>query len=163
MNTFKAILITLLFLTSATVAGAQSSKSIQLNDGSTIQGKVVGMSNGVYTIETPSMGTIELTEDKIMNIVDANQAAGPMMNNQGLQQQVMQMQQQIFSDPALMAEVQALAQDPEIMQLLSDPALMQAATQMDVNGVGTHPNAQKLMTNPKMQELMEKIANEQGY
>lgn len=166
MKKLLTLFTALMFLTAASLVSAQTVKSIQLSDGSTIQGKIVGMNNGVYTIDTPAMGTIELSEDKVMSIgapgMASNAGAPAGMNAQGMQQQVMQMQQQIFADPNMMAEIQAMAQDPEIMQLLSDPALMQAATQMDVNGVSNNPNAQRLMQNPKMQELMQKMAAQQG-
>ena len=72
-------------------------------------------------------------------------------------QKIQTMQTQLMANPEFMADLQQMAQDPEITQLLSDPALVQAVTSKDVNGLQNNPKGQQLMNNAKMKAIIEKL------
>ncbi len=79
-----------------------------------------------------------------------------------LEKQLEATQAQIMSNPELVAEIQALMHDPEVMQILSDPDLLKAATAKDISAVEKNPQTQALMQNPKIQALTEKIKQQQN-
>ena len=68
-------------LLSAQLCFAAGATRITLNDGTTIYGKVVGMADGVYTIETETMGNINVKSDKIVEI--STNSASPKPSNNG--------------------------------------------------------------------------------
>ena len=68
-------------LLSAQLCFAAGATRIILNDGTTIDGKVVGMADGVYTIETETMGNINVKSDKIVEISTNNSASQKTSNN----------------------------------------------------------------------------------
>ncbi len=70
-------------------------------------------------------------------------------------------QSQIVSDEDVMADIQALLQDPEVMALIADPALMAAAQSGDKTSLESNPRIQALTNNPKVQALIEKIKAKQ--
>jgi hypothetical protein len=67
-----------------------------------------------------------------------------------------------MSNPEIMKEVAALAQDPQILYLLNDPAMLQAVQNKDPQAMQQNPRTYELMNNPKMQELIRKIQGAQS-
>ena len=65
-----------LLITSQLCFAAGSSR-ITLNDGTTIFGKVVGMSDGVYKIQTETMGEISINSDNVVEISSGNTSKKP--------------------------------------------------------------------------------------
>lgn len=134
---------------------AQNVKSIQLQDGSTLKGKVVALEGGVYTIQTQNLGTIELNEEEILNI-GSNQTNTPAPSG-NIDYQMQQMQRTMMSDPSILEDIQELAEDPEFLKIIQDPEFMNAVQQKDVNKLENNPSANQLMKNPKMKNLIDKI------
>ena len=170
-----------LFFVLISPALAQTEKTITLKDGSQIQGHIVSMDNGQYSIESQTLGKIQVPEENIVNIVTPGQnpalisqrASLPNMPNMQsmpslpnnsspeFAADVKTTQAQIMSNPAAMQEIQALAADPEIISLLSDPELLKAATSGNPQAIQSNPRIQMLMSNPKMQQLMQKLGSQQ--
>ena len=136
---------------------AQETKVITLDDGSQVKGKILSVSNDIYTIET-SFGEIEIKGGKIMSI-GRDQAALPVQaqNNPPVSNnQIAEYQQKIVSDPAIMNDIQTIAQDEEVIQAFSDPAFMKAVMAQDFDAMQNNPKFQKLLQNPKIQNLINK-------
>ena len=72
----KIVLFLLCGLLVSQIVLAAGSSRITLNDGTTIYGKVVGMSDGVYTINTDTMGEIRVNSDNVVEI-----SSGASANN----------------------------------------------------------------------------------
>ena len=83
------------------------------------------------------------------------EAAQP--SNDEINQRIQTAQTSIMNDPEMMKQVQAMAQDPELMKLLSDPTLVKAVMAHDVKAIEGNPKAQELMNNPKMRALAEQM------
>jgi hypothetical protein len=167
MKKLMACLLALTFL-SAAQAFAEGEKVITLKDGTRVNGRVVAIDEGRYVIETGALGQVKVAEDNIVSIANPNmpgaqtgqaQPAGqdPAKDYSG---QMNQMQSRIMSNPALMKEIEALAQDPQILYMLNDPALLQAVQNKDPQAMQTNPKTYELMNNPKMQELIRKIQSQ---
>ncbi len=140
---------------------------ISLQDGSQLRGEVISMQDGVYTIQTPIIGTLQVQSNQITSISAGGTSApaNPVpetapagnANNAEINQKLNTMQTQLLADPQFIAEVQELVNDPEIVQLMSDPSIMQAVMARDVRMMESNPRAKELMANPKMQALIEKL------
>lgn len=137
-----------------------------LKDGSQIKGELVEFEDGIYTVNTTSFGEMQINQNEVVSVADPGATpavptvaapAGNAARNSELSQQVSAMQTQLMANPEFLADLQQMAQDPEIMNILSDPALVQAVTSKDVTAIQTNPRAKQLMDNPKMQALIEKL------
>ncbi len=71
-------------------------------------------------------------------------------------------QQKIFSNPQMMADIQSLMQDPEIMKLLSDPSFVAEVTNGDQSKMINNSKVQQLMQNPKIQSIMNTLMIQMG-
>ncbi len=165
--------LTLLFLSANITAFADDAEQvITLKDGSQIKGQLAGINNGVYTVKTPIIGDVHVAASDVASITNGAadgtaapvaampaQASGAPSNN--MDAQIAASQQKLMSNPQAMAELQEMAQDPEIMQALQDPALVQAVTSHNYQAVQSNPQVQALMSNPRMQAFLQKIAAEQ--
>ena len=144
-------------------------QTITLRDGTIVKGEVLQMADGIYSVKSSSMGVTQIKAEQVASISAINSVPNNTLNNlvnpsatppasQGsVESQVNQLQTSIVSNPALMAEIQQLASDPDVIKLISNPAIMQAATTKDVNALKNNPAAQELMQNPKVKALIDKL------
>jgi len=168
----KNILLSAFLVLALSASAFAETQVITLKDGSQIKGELVGIANGVYTINTPMLGDVHIDKAQVTSISDgsapvaqaaqtapANVLQTPQapQANADLTQKIQAAQVQLMSNPDFIADMQKMAQDPEITQLLSDPALVQAVTSKNVNAMKNNPHAQQLMSNPKMKALIEKM------
>ncbi len=188
MTGFSLIFLSLILSASVTFAQNTATASpnsaplqiITLQDGSQIKGHLVGVQGDNYIVDSGSMGQLLIKMTNVASITNpqlsapavpsqapvaavgfpsAPKGAGNLNENQ---QQIQQMQQQILKDPALMANIQNLAQDPSFMQLLQDPELMKAIMSYDMESVQKNPKVQALMSHPKMQEVLQETGQSLG-
>ena len=167
-----ALLFLVLALLPVTNAFAEGEKVITLKDGTRINGRIVGIDQGRYVVQSGALGEVRIGEDNIQSIVAPNmaatagtqpgqdQAAGQTVPNE-YSQHMKVMQDQIMANPEIMKEITTLAEDPEILKLMNDPALLEAATKGNPQAMQANPRTQQLMNNPKMQELIKKIGQTQ--
>ena len=141
------------------LAYADELKTITLQDGSRIQGSVISLQNGEYTIQSPSLGTIHLKESNIRSIStqDSHVSAGNVEGSVDHTAEINNLMNGIMSNPELMNDIQALASDPQLVAILQDPAFMNAIQTRDFSALQTSAATQKLMDNPKMKALVQKI------
>ncbi len=154
---------------------AQTKRTIRLKDGSVLRGKVIGMSNGTYTIKTGNLGTFQLPESKISSIEEAgarpSQAAQMReARNQQFQStaqgtengQLMQMPQRVQAFQRQATSItQNMPPQAKAMQqlLLSDPELMK-----DIQGLASDPQVIGVIGDPEMMKAimdgdMEAVGN----
>jgi hypothetical protein len=164
-------LFLLLFVLLALPVFSQSSQ-IMLDDNTVIYGKVVGMSEGVYHIETASMGEIRVSADRIISISQGSQpsytgssigiidetnrgrrqGAGSYQrqhssqNNAGLQEQASMRVQSMTMDDDFLDSLMDLSENSAMIDVLNDPEVMEAIMNQDYDF---------LMNNDKMRSLME--------
>lgn len=168
----KNILMSILacaLLLFANPANAISAKIITLKDGSTLKGNVLELSRGVYKIKTQTLGIMEINQDDISSIATermhkAHQAetqesvsVAPVVTQANLTAQVEKVQSQIMGNPAMMAEIQTLMNDPQIMDVIADPEFMQKIMKLDLNSIQDNPDFKKLLDNPKMRSLINQL------
>jgi len=133
-------------------------QTITLKDGSVIKGNLTQMSNGIYTVKTDSLGETQINAEQIASINNAQENTPTTPQNPKIQMD--HLQQRMMNNPAMMAEIQQIAADPEVVQLLSNPAMLQAVMSKDVAALQNNPSTEELMNNPKIQSLIQKLQEE---
>lgn len=163
MNNRTWICLLLLVFCCIGPASAQE-QTITLRDGTVMKGELVQVENGVYTIQSSSLGQTQIKAEEIASINTgttpaANTAAStpqPSMNAQ-----MQQLQSTIMANPDMMADIQSIAADPDVVKLITTPGMLQAITSKDVEALKNNPAAQQLMQNPKIQMLIERLKSTQ--
>ena len=133
-------------------ASALASPTIELKDGSRIEGDIQSIDNGVYTIRSASIGTVHVAQSNIVRIVYsgdvAKAAASPdksSAHDDALTRDMQQLQTALAKDPAAIQAITSLQSDPQIQAVLNDPAIAKAIQDGDYNS---------LLSNPKIQALV---------
>ena len=144
---------------------AENFRMIKLKDGSTLKGQVLKLEQGLYSIQTPQLGIIQIAESDVLSIQQGSQnQAQPINTNQissqDLQSQVNAVQQTILSNPEMMGQIELLLQNSEIQTLLSDPQLMNSIMSYDMTTIENNQNIQQLMQNPEMQQMIQAIQSQ---
>lgn len=161
----------ILIVSNASLAKYYPSKIFELSDGTILKGKLIGLrkDDGAYLIETTDLGTVAVQAENVVRMdnpptaiqipttqMPVPQNLSAQLQNGSTKQAVQQMQSIIVSDPNIMASLQELMADPEIMAIFQDPSLMQDLMSMDPSTIQSNPNIQKLMQNPVMQQIIQK-------
>jgi hypothetical protein len=147
-------------------AGALASPTIELNDGSRITGDVQSIENGVYTVVSPSIGTVHISQSNIVRIVysgDAATTAGSAVKSsprdEMLTREIQQQQARLAQDPAAMQSIMSLQSDPQIQAVLSDPAIVKAIQDGDFTSLLSNSKIQALENNEHLKQLLQQQVN----
>lgn len=139
-----------LFLFAPSV-NAEGLIEVELIDGTVVSGKLVSFYDGVYTIDSATLGTLEINETNVRELrskSSATEAQSDISTQTGIQA----LQQRMLADEEIMQMITALLQDPDFQEVLQDEELMRAISSGDLNA---------LKSNPKLQKLMDKAAVKQ--
>lgn len=168
---FCIVLIGVLFsflLVGSVFAGKLS--QIRLGDGSSIQAEVMSFSNGIYVLNSPSLGTFELSEDKIVSIqmpgkissrssqsnFTGDNRSSTVVSPSNLDSQVSQFRNQLTQDPETMQMIQNLQNDPSVKQILNDKELMKAINGQDLGVVASDPKIKSFANSEAFRAILEK-------
>ncbi len=155
----KNFLICFVVVLSLVAGAAQAGelREIELQDGSIITGQVVSLKNGIYTIKSDTLGTLNVEESrvKIIRPKSPPQLPGIAQHNTG--SEVTSLQHKMISDQEIMCLVQSLQNDPEFMKLLEDPEVLKAVNAGDMAALAANPKIMKLLENPTIQEIQKKV------
>ena len=146
MKTLFTCLILFLGLIAGDVLAGEI-REIRLNDGSLIYGEVLSLSKGLYTLKTPSLGTIEIEESKIRSIVSMESS----------KDEINALQEQMIKDEELLNIINSLQNDPDFQRALEDPSILEAVNSGDINALLSNPKFIKLLNNPKILDIRDKI------
>lgn len=147
-----------------TAATAGQLREVVLGDGSVILAEVVSLNDGVYTLKSETMGTLNIDENAIRTIRSpgaGGTAAGPSRKLEGGEEDMSAMRQSmmgnVMSNPGLLGMVFALRNDPEVQSVLQDPEVMEKVMAGDLEALRNDPKFRELMENPKIQSLTEEL------
>jgi len=155
------VLTLFLFLLASGPSAAGELQRIVLDDGSAITAEVRSLESGVYRLESPSLGSIEIPQKRVRRIEPYRSPAQPSAPHDasGAQgAQVRDLQIQMAADPAMVATILQLSELPEMRAVLSDPEILRAVESGDLTALETNPKIQKLMENPALQDLTGRVA-----
>lgn len=143
-------------LTALSTASAAGPSTVTLRDGSTITGEVVSLEAGLYTIRSATLGTLTLRQADVQSIADA--AAPPPAPALSAPAQLDAVQERIAADPALMQDITALQDVPEIQALLEDPEVMNAIRDGNLEALVGNPKLARLAADPRVQAIVRKLS-----
>ena len=137
-------------------------REIELLDGSVILGEIVSFSDGVYTLKSGSLGTVQINESKIRVIrlkshgAPTRELATPSDTPAGTEVQALQ--KLMMNDKEIMNIIISLLNDPEFQEILEDPAIINAVNSGNIDALMSNPKFMKLLNNPRIQEIKVKVA-----
>lgn len=158
----KLFIFCLLLMMNAVVYGEQVSR-IELNDGSVINGQIVSYINGVYTINTDTLGEIKIEAAKISKVETASESSLNMpvgstsQTSDFSKSQIDDYRQTLMNNPENASIVTGLATDPEIQDLAKDPQVMEAAKKGDIQALMKNEKFMDAVNSPKIKEAIKKI------
>ena len=131
-------------------------REIVLSDGSIIVGEIVSLTNGIYTIQTATLGELQVEDDRV-EIIRNSSGRLEGSENASVQQEILAVQQKIIADESVIHMILALQNDPDFQDVLQDESIMMAISSGDFNALMTNPKIVKLMNNSSVQEIKRKL------
>lgn len=176
MYLMRKFLFIILLLASG-YSPADNTRQIELIDGSFISGEVISLADGIYTIQSTSLGTLEIDEAKIVSIhlqvkpeklstdnseIKANPqfrfAKDPTSHETDAVPTLQALQGLLLGDKEMMGMILALQNDPAIQEILSNPATMEAVNSGDLSTLLSDPTFLKLLEEPQIQTIQKKLS-----
>ena len=143
-------------------AYAGEPNEIQLVDGSTIYGQIVSFNNGVYVIESSSLGTIKINESDIQQIRLKSGSTKRMdyssPANSTISSEIQALQTLMKNDQEIMDMILSLQNDPDFQEIMRDPNIVKALNSGDIAALISNPKFISLLNNKKIQEIQKKLA-----
>lgn len=144
----------------------QASPTIELKDGSRIVGDIQGIEHGVYTVHSPSIGTVFVAQSDIARIVysdDVSNAAGSSgkspASGDAAAGNIQQLLNSLVQDPATLQSIMSLQTDPQIQTVLNDPAIMKAIQAGDYTSLLGNAKIQSLESDAHLKQLVQRLAH----
>ncbi len=137
----------LLFTFTVTDALAGDLKEIQLNDGSLIYCEVISLSDGVYAMKSPVLGSLKIDESNINSITSI----------QSTREEIQALKSEMLSNDELLDIILALRNDPDFQAALEDPKVLEAVNSGDINALLANQNFVKLLNNPRILTIRDKM------
>ena len=116
----------------------------------------------MYTILSPSIGTVHVAQSNIVRIVysgDISDAAvstdKPATRDDAMTHNIQQLQAGLAQDPATVQSIMSLQSDPQIQAVLSDPAIMKAIQEGDFTSLLSNPKIQALESNEHLKQVVQ--------
>ena len=162
----KTAQIFFVFLIALFCGGAFAGESgeIELVDGSVIHGEIVSFKEGVYTIRSKAIGSIEISESNIRTIRFTSQKTSresAYSATEGTTRAESQaLQHALLSNEEIVPILLSLQNDPEIQEILSDPEIMDAVLAGDLQRLMSNPKFMELLNHPKVQQIQENLTNQ---
>ena len=124
-------------------------ETIELKDGNRISGTILSLENGLYTVQSASLGEIQIAKTQVLKITSTDD------ENTGQDMASLQsnMREKIVSNPSLMNSIMTLKNNPEVQDVLSDPELMRAIANGDLNALMHNEKIKRMMENPEIKSI----------
>lgn len=159
----------LLIMLFASTAQALEEKRIELADGSVLEGEIVSFSQGQYTVQSPSLGTLHIADSNVRAI--HNKIPVPALAPQegegsalpstaDVQKEMQKVQSSMMRDPNTLKTVAGLIADPDFVALAKDPEIMSAAKSLDLKTLLANPKFVDVLNKPVVGEIQQDIKEE---
>lgn len=155
---WRAALIALILVT---FGSAVSADTITLNDGSKLQGEVVALTGGVYTIRTRTMGEVRINAGAVTNIRSGAPSAAANVGGAATTalsaDAIRGLQSSMTQNPGMLGKIMQLQSDPQMQAILNDPEVMRAVQNFDLETLQNHPKIRALMNNRQVREIRQEM------
>ena len=161
MKAVQIVLVFLLAVSCATVFAGEPGE-IELIDGSVIRGEIVSFKEGVYTVRSKAIGSIEINESKIRAIRFTSQKTSHKAPHSATAESVraesQALQDALLSNEEILPILLSLQNDPEIQGILNDPEIMDAVFTGDLQRLMSNPKFMELLNHPKVRQIQETLS-----
>lgn len=140
-------------------AAAAESSRFELNDGSVIVGELETVDGGTFIVNSPTLGQVRIEQDRLrsMTPLGADQTA---VGHRDASARLLQMQQRLVADPAIMGMITSLQDDPELRAAVADPRLMGLIMSGDLDRLRNEPGFQRLMEHPGIRAIIDRVQSQ---
>ncbi len=156
------IFLTMLPAISISIANAGEPAEVELVDGSVVYGEIVSLKNGVYTIDSDSMGSLKISKSKIRAIRFRSQGVNKDVreNSQKTDKSsnIQDVQKSLLADEDIVKIILSLQDDPKVQEILKDPDLMNSVQTGDIQSLMSNPKFMELLNHPKFKAINKKMA-----
>lgn len=133
-------------------------RELEMTDGSIISAEVISLSDGVYTVQSPSLGAVRIEESKIRSIrVKSATGKTSATNAPDTAGEAQKLREKMRNNKDIMSMIMSLRDDPDFKKILEDPELMKAVESGDIAALTANPNFLKLLDNATVRDI-EKMA-----
>ncbi len=151
----------LLFVMAAVAVpyGSLSAATLVLTDGTVIHGEIETLQEGVYTVETDSLGTLRVRKEHVRTIDESGERERESITggSSPTQAELQAMQSRMLQTPSLLSMIQALQNDPEVQALLADPEIVSALASGNYHALMSNPKIVALTDNSKVREIINEM------
>ena len=136
---------------------------IELTDGSRIYGEIVSFNNGVYTLNSDSLGILEIDESdiRIIRFKSDGLKSGEWESPEGasIKPEIRDLQRSMINDEEIMNMILSLQNDPAIQDILSNPEIMNAVKSGDISTLLANPKFMNLLNNIYIKEIQKRTVD----
>jgi hypothetical protein len=140
---------------------ADDISEIQLLDGSVVYGEIISLNEGVYTVESISLGTLEIDGSKIKMIrLKPDRTTGNEAVEEGQKitaEDLEALQKSMEIDQEVIDLILALRDDPQVQDILKDPEIVNALISHDTAALIANPKIIELLNHPKVRTIQKKV------
>lgn len=159
----KIIIFCLSFCALHAIAYCGQLSKIELTDGSVINGEIVSLVNGSYTINTAAFGEIKIGSAKVAKIESVNYTLPPasvspaVATNNLSASEVSTFGQTLMKNPENAAIFKGLSSNPGLQEMAEDSQIQAAAKSGDIQALMKNPKFMNIVNSPEVQEAVKKI------
>ena len=139
--------------------GPVLAETLELHDGTVIQGEIKSLQDNVYTVETEALGTVRVPKQNVRTIDSAGRTTtrSPASESSPTQPQIEAMQLRMIQDSSLLAMLLSLQNNAEVQAILADPEIMSALASGNFEVLMNHPKILALTDNAKVREIIDQV------
>ena len=138
-----------------------SAATLVLTDGTVIHGEIKTLEEGVYTVETDSLGTLRVRQEHVRTIDQISEGERVVESttdgSSPRQAELQAMQSRMLRTPSLLSMIQALQNDPEVQAILADPEIVSALASGNYDALMSNPKIVALTDNSKVREIINEV------
>jgi len=129
--------------------------TIHLVDGSRIRGELQSLTEGKFTILSADLGTISIPESKVRLV---EYGASKSTTEHRVDDSILNsVQSRLSSNPNILATLQSLQNDPDVLAVMNDEQIQRAIRMGDYTSLMNNPKIIRLMQNSTIKEITREV------
>lgn len=133
----------------------------ELSDGSVIVGKIISFKDGVYTIKSDMVGTINIKESgvRIIRKASAVKDSGNTSKQATSQinKQVEALKPQMLGDEKIRGMIFSLQSDPKFQEIMNDPAILNAINSGNIEALKSNQKFMNLINHERVRQIKKRM------
>ena len=158
MRTSTTTLLLLALLYGAPLAAEMA--TMELIDGSTLQGELLSLKEGAYEIETQSLGVLRIPQEDVALVSFKTKGVAASASGAGSADSaaLAHLQKQMVGNPETLSLIMGLGNDALIQAVASDPEIKAAIASGDFEMLMAHPKIQQMMRHPTVRKITSGVS-----